>query len=542
MRIKLKNNKNTLFYFLMMALMFVVFAVTRLWKNDIMPNGLHIDEAAIAYDAWSLVNYGVDRHLKSWPVYLINFGGGQNVLYCYILAGLFKLFGFSFNLIRVPAVIFSFLTLMFGMLLVGKLFHDRSVLSLAAGSLVIICPYFIMASRFGLESSLMVGMSTVFLYCLVCAIDSARYRWYILSGITGGLVLYTYAIAYVALPIFLMLTLIYTIRMRRFSFPRWLGLAIPMGILAFPLILEQYINAFDLEEIHLGIFTVTKLTMYRLSEMGLPNWHKFANALYSIFIGDNLAYNSIPGFANLYRVTVPLVMIGVLHALIHLIRSWKKREATLLVYPFFWFLAMLVTLSCVIGSNTNKVNGIFFVVIFLAVEGIYALLEMGHWKRVAFEIDSEKDHRTLELQKMYWCKAAVAICAGVYGIGFIRFGGYYFFGGYSNDYQELPYFDPAVTEAVAFLEENPEYRNERTCIAENVIYLAISALPSPYDLRIDESYTLFLDYYYCGSLDAPEDGCNYIVRDIHPGYAQMLRDLGYTEIDYGSHLLFYQEE
>ncbi len=182
----ISKRKKYIIYFSATFVFFLIFFVTRIWRNHIIPNGLHVDEAAIAYDAWSLANYGVDRHLDSWPVYLINYGGGQNVLYCYILAGLFKLFGYSQGLIRVPAIIFSLLTMVFGMLLVFHSFHHRFVYSLLTAGLIIICPYFIMASRFGLESSLMAGMSTVFLYCFMCAMESGHCKWYILAGITGG--------------------------------------------------------------------------------------------------------------------------------------------------------------------------------------------------------------------------------------------------------------------------------------------------------------------------------------------------------------------
>ena len=105
----LNNKKKRYFYFLALFFIFGSFLLTRFWKNLIIPNGFHIDEAAVAYDAWSLANFGIDRNLKSWPVYLINFGTGQNVLYCYVLALLYKIFGFSQWMIRVPAVLFLFL-------------------------------------------------------------------------------------------------------------------------------------------------------------------------------------------------------------------------------------------------------------------------------------------------------------------------------------------------------------------------------------------------------------------------------------------------
>ncbi len=103
----------------------LLFLVTRVWQLTLLPFGLHADEAGMAYDAWCLSQYGVDRYLKPWPVYLINFGGGQNALYTFVCAVLMKIFGCSIQVIRAPAVIFSFLNLFFGMKLAEKLYPGR---------------------------------------------------------------------------------------------------------------------------------------------------------------------------------------------------------------------------------------------------------------------------------------------------------------------------------------------------------------------------------------------------------------------------------
>lgn len=532
MKLKFKIKKASVFYVLAVVFLYLLFFLTRLWKLTILPRGLHIDEAAASYDAWCLAQYGVDRHLKSWPVYLINFGGGQSILYCYSLVLLFKIFGFSLSLIRVPAVLFSCLTLTFGMLLTRKLIPENPVYPLLTGALVVICPYFIMAGRFGLDCNLMCGMSTVFLYCFVRAVESNRYRWYFLAGISGGAVLYTYAIAYLALPLFLAFSLLYACRAKKFFWKKWLVMAVPMGILAFPLILEQLVNLFDWEEIRLGIFTVTKLYGYRAAEIGIPRWKTLLETLYSVFIGDGLNYNSLPGYLNLYCATIPLALIGAFHSLSNWAGAMKKREWYIGSYPFLWFLAMLITMSCTTDPNVNRVNGIFFVTAYLAVEGIYVLLTIGKYGK---ELKESRENRLFG-----WCRLLVIACLLLYGTGFCRFGERYYFG---EECIEYAFFDvPVPREAIEFLEEHPEYKHNRTYMAEEAIWFACSALMSPYDLMLPQNDYLLLDYYYCGGLPFPEDGCNYLVRDIYPEYAQSLRDLGYEEIQYGEFSLFYQKE
>lgn len=53
------------------------------YKLADVPLGLHIDEAGMAYDAYCLANYSVDRYLNHMPVYLINYGGAERIICLY---------------------------------------------------------------------------------------------------------------------------------------------------------------------------------------------------------------------------------------------------------------------------------------------------------------------------------------------------------------------------------------------------------------------------------------------------------------------------
>ena len=66
-----------------------------LYKITDIPYGYNIDEAGTAVDAYFLANFGVDRYNTSWPVYFMNYGGGQNALNQYLCAIAVRLFGFN---------------------------------------------------------------------------------------------------------------------------------------------------------------------------------------------------------------------------------------------------------------------------------------------------------------------------------------------------------------------------------------------------------------------------------------------------------------
>ena len=75
--------------------------------------GINVDEAGTMYDAYTIANYGTDRFGNAYPVYFINYGGGQSALYTYLSAILIKICGFSLTVVRLPALIFSILYMIF---------------------------------------------------------------------------------------------------------------------------------------------------------------------------------------------------------------------------------------------------------------------------------------------------------------------------------------------------------------------------------------------------------------------------------------------
>ena len=85
---------------------------TRLYKIEELLNGLHVDEVGMGYDAFCIANYGVDRYLHHFPVYMINFGGGQSALYTYLAAIIVKILGLNTLAIRLPGVILSFISIL----------------------------------------------------------------------------------------------------------------------------------------------------------------------------------------------------------------------------------------------------------------------------------------------------------------------------------------------------------------------------------------------------------------------------------------------
>ena len=191
-------------YTIVLIAMLMVGIITRIIGFGKIPIGINVDEAGIMYDSYCIANYGTDRFGNNYPIYMINFGGGQSALYTYIAAGLIKIFGFSLTVVRIPALIFSILYLIFAFL-ITKDFKNKK-LAILVELIAVIIPWHFMQSRWAFDCNLMSSMMLISIYTLLKAKKPITY---ILAGILFGITLYTYALSYVIIPIFLLLTLGY---------------------------------------------------------------------------------------------------------------------------------------------------------------------------------------------------------------------------------------------------------------------------------------------------------------------------------------------
>ena len=132
----------------------ILILVSRIYKFGEYPIAIGVDEAGAAYESYNIANYGVDRYLNTMPLYLVNFGGGQSVLYAYSNALLIKILGNDNIFIsRLPALIFFLMAIFISYKLVSKM-QNKKIAYLFA-FFIIICPWEIMQSRYGLDCNLL---------------------------------------------------------------------------------------------------------------------------------------------------------------------------------------------------------------------------------------------------------------------------------------------------------------------------------------------------------------------------------------------------
>lgn len=327
-----------------------------LYKIGEVPNYVNVDEAGMTYDAYCIANYGVDRFENKYPVYFINYGDGQNALYTYLTALLIKIAGkYNIIIIRIPSLIISTIEIIVAYLLVEEFKSKKHALFYML--LVTISPWHIMKSRWGLESYLLSPMFLFAIFSLVKAFKAEKKRMlkFFISGSLFGLTLYTYAISYIVIPLFLISMLIYLIKNKSINFEEIIVFAIPLSIFAFPLILMLLVQKGYINEIK-SFITIPKLFRYRESELNIINISENIKTLKRGLWCDDRTYNSIPGYGVLYYLGTITMTVGIIITTIKILK--RKEKLNLEIIMIFAFFANFV-LGFLTDINANKINGIY---------------------------------------------------------------------------------------------------------------------------------------------------------------------------------------
>lgn len=113
--------------YLLIAILLLA-AVLRLWKISSFPAGLNADEAALGYNAYSLLLTGKDEHGHILPVNLESFGDFKPSGYSYLLIPVIKIFGLTEFAVRFPSAFSGVLAVFLIYLLVRELITDNCAL------------------------------------------------------------------------------------------------------------------------------------------------------------------------------------------------------------------------------------------------------------------------------------------------------------------------------------------------------------------------------------------------------------------------------
>lgn len=167
--------------FILAAVLLVAFAL-RVHNLSALPPGLSGDEGINASDAMRV-------SLSYRPIFFSqNFG--REPLYIYSMAGLFRLIGTSTFSTRYITVLYSLIGLALIYSLVRYLWCWKTAVITVAFISISFWPLFI--SRVGLRAITMLPLQALTIYALLRGLEKRSWPWLIVSGLSLGLLFYTY--------------------------------------------------------------------------------------------------------------------------------------------------------------------------------------------------------------------------------------------------------------------------------------------------------------------------------------------------------------
>lgn len=441
-----KKHKSSILNVICFFIIFVLAIALRTYKIENIPSGVNVDEAGMAYDAFCLSKFTVDRALNKFPVYFVNFGGGQSILYGYITAIFIKLFGLNLTSIRITAVIFNCLAIFLCYLMIRKHIGQKSALVVTL--LFTINPWNIMASRWGLDCNLLAPCLIISLYFLLKA---TKWYHYIFAGLAIGVTLYTYAISYIIVPVFLLLAIIYMLYVKKITFKNVIILGIPIFILALPLMLMILVNNGFLEQIN-WIITIPKLPNYRGSEVSFNNILINLKSLNKVFIYDDLPFNSLPEYGTLYNFAIILAVIGIGIEGYNLIKNIKEKRFSANSVIFIMFISVSICMLFIADINISKSNAIYFPLIFLCYSSIHFIYNLQH-KKIS------KDMKIIDKIKILILRIVLIIIAIMYIINFYSFAKFYFTK-YESVYSHQQFFEKDLINVIDRVNGRKDFKDK----------------------------------------------------------------------------------
>src|SRR3989337_1944279 len=96
---------------ILLLIILLMASFLRLWRLGSYP-AFNADEAAIGYNAYSLIETGLDEHGNAWPLHFQSFNDYKPGLYFYLALPFVKVMGLNEWAVRIPGATLGVLTVL----------------------------------------------------------------------------------------------------------------------------------------------------------------------------------------------------------------------------------------------------------------------------------------------------------------------------------------------------------------------------------------------------------------------------------------------
>ncbi|MCL5090806.1 MAG: glycosyltransferase family 39 protein [Patescibacteria group bacterium] len=331
----------------------------RVYQLDKYPAGLNADEAAIGYNAYSLIKTGKDEFGHPWPINFQSFNDFKPGLYFYLVLPMVKAFGLNEWAVRLPSAILGTLTVLILYYLVRQLTliktpNSAEAFSLIASLLLAVSPWHIHFSRGGWETNAATFFIVLGAYLFFRALKFPLY--FVLCTLSFIFSMFTYHSARVIVP-FLVLGLLFFYRQEIFlkkNLKAIIGTVLVGGFFSLILLISMIgpagVSRFsgvgifadlgplwrsnELRGEHLnpnGLFP--RLIHNQYLEYGLrliDNYLRHFSGEFLFVSGDEIQRNRVPGMGQFYLCLFPFLLFGVYFLL--------RNKSKAISFIFWWIL------------------------------------------------------------------------------------------------------------------------------------------------------------------------------------------------------------
>ena len=366
-----KNNNKTNYLKYAISFLLIFFCVfIRSYKFTKVPIPINFDESSIGYEAYSLLKYNIDRNGISFPVHLISWGSGQNVLYAYLSIPFIYLFGNSVFSIRLLMLIISSFSCIIMYYLLKDIFKDKYLFLFFIFSIM---PWHIMKSRWALESNIFPDIILLILFLYNKFFKSNNIKFLYVISILLGISTYSYGTSYIFIPLFLILNLLYLLKNKLINKKQSVICFLITTFISFPMILFTIINYFNMKELHIFNITIPKLHYNRFETVTVIKDNNIVKSLLLnfksniILILQNDDYrllNVIKPYYTLYYISIPFIFIGLYYL-------FKNKNNYKLYNIFINNILSSIVVMMFVTKSIHRINCIWYVLIIIVLIGIY---------------------------------------------------------------------------------------------------------------------------------------------------------------------------
>lgn len=400
---------------IVLILILVLAFIFRFWRLGSFP-ALNADEAAIGYNAYSLIQTGKDEHGNPWPIHFQSFNDYKPGLYVYMVLPFVKLFGLNEWSVRIPGALLGVATIYVVYLLVQELFGkdgsritDHGSLAIIASFFLAISPWHIHFSRGGWEVNVATFFIIVGFWQFLKGLKNLKYL--LLSCLFFVLSLYTYHAARIIAPLLVAGAVVIYWSDVKTHFKNFLIAGILGLILVIPLIRDFTRPEIMSRAAGVGLFAdtgplarineqrgehgdytglVPKLLHNKAVNYGLAfltNWSAHYNGEFLFLNGDSIQRDKVPETGEMYLFDIIFLVVGIVE-IFRIISGGRGDERRGWLFVLWWLIVAPAAAALTFQSpHALRAQNMVIPLVIISSLGLLAILRyLKNQKKFLFVI------------------------------------------------------------------------------------------------------------------------------------------------------------